>query len=85
MLANLQEVANRRLDVEKANIEDQKQKKVQESKADMEQQVRQIQNRIRTLAIAIPPLPALVLGLFVFGARLRRENQGANPNRIARR
>ena len=28
-------------------------------------------------------VPALVLGLFVFGARLRRENQGANPNRIA--
>ena len=85
MLANLQEVANRRLDVEKANIEDQKQKKIQESKADMEQQVRQIQNRVRSLAIAIPPLPALALGLFVFGARLRRENQGANPNRIARK
>ena len=82
MLANLQEVANRRLDVEKANIDDQKQQKIQESKADMEQQVRRIQNRIRSLAIAIPPLPALALGLFVFGARLRRENQGANPNRI---
>jgi ABC-2 type transport system permease protein len=83
MLDNLQQVANRRLDVEKANIEDQKQQKIQESKADMERHVRQIQNQIRTLAIAIPPLPALALGLLVFGARLRRENQGANPNRIA--
>ena len=83
MLANLQEVANRRLDVEKANIEDQKRKKIQESKADMEQQIRRIQNRVRALAIALPPLPPLVLGLFVFGVRLRRENQGANPNRLA--
>ncbi len=85
MLANLQEVANRRLDVEKAQIDDQKLQKIQESKAAMEREVRRIQNEIRTLAIAIPPLPALALGLFVFGARLRRENQGANPNRIAQK
>jgi len=82
-LGKLQEVANRRLAVEEANIKDQKRRKDQESKAEMERQIRQIQNRVRSLAIAIPPLPALALGLFVFGARLRRENQGANPNRIA--
>ena len=35
MLVNLQEVANRRLDVEKAKIEDEKRKKIQESKADI--------------------------------------------------
>ena len=49
-----------------------------------EQKIRAIQNRVRYLAIAaIPPLPPLVLGLFVFVVRLRRENQGANPNRLA--
>jgi ABC-2 type transport system permease protein len=83
MLANVQEVANRRLDVQKANIEDEKRRRIQMSKAEMEQQIRGIQNRIRTLAIALPPLPALALGLLVFGVRLRRENQGANPNRLA--
>ena len=83
MLANLQEVANRRLDVEKANIEDEKQRKIQESKADMEEQIREIENRVRTVAMALPPLPALILGLVVFGVRLRRENLGANPNRLA--
>ncbi|MGE5757106.1 MAG: Gldg family protein [Planctomycetaceae bacterium] len=83
MLLSLQEVANRRLEVEKTNIEDQKRRKIQESKADMEQHIRQIQNGIRTLAIALPPMPALMLGLLVFGVRLRRENLGANPNRLA--
>ena len=34
MLANLQEVANRRLDVKKTNIEDEKRKKIHESKAE---------------------------------------------------
>ena len=82
-LASLQEVANRRLDVEKANIESEKQRKIQESKADMEEQIREIENRVRTVAVALPPLPALILGLVVFGVRLRRENLGANPNRLA--
>jgi len=82
-LMNLQDVENRRLDVEKAKIEDQKRKKIQESKADTEQKVRSIQNQIRALAILLPPLPSLLLGLIVFGVRMKRENQGANPNRLA--
>jgi ABC-2 type transport system permease protein len=35
------------------------------------------------VAIALPPMPALILGLVVFGVRVRRENLGANPNRLA--
>jgi ABC-2 type transport system permease protein len=82
-LITLQEVANRRLDVEKTNIEDEKRRKIQESKAETEQQVRAIQNQIRVLATFVPPMPALVLGLLVFFVRFGRENKGANPNRLA--
>jgi ABC-2 type transport system permease protein len=82
-LSSLRDVAERRLAVEKANINDQKRKKIQESKADKEQHNRQIQNGVRTLAILLPPLPPVALGLLVFGIRLRRENLGANPNRLA--
>ena len=79
----LQEVANRRLDVDKANIDDQTRKKVLEIKGDTEREIRRTQNNVRAVAIALPPLPPLILGLLVFTTRLRRENQGANPNRIA--
>jgi ABC-2 type transport system permease protein len=79
----LQEIANRRLDVDKANIEDQKRKKVLEIKGETEQEIRGTQNKVRAVAIALPPLPPLILGLLVFGTRLRRENLGANPNRLA--
>ena len=58
MLANLQEVAQRRLDVEKQKIEDEKLDRV-------------------------PPLPPLILGMLVLLGRLRRENLGANPRRLA--
>jgi ABC-2 type transport system permease protein len=79
----LEEIANRRLEVDKANIEDEKRRKVQDYKAESERQIRREQNEVRTWAMALPPLPPLVLGLLVFGTRLRRENQGANPNRLA--
>ena len=42
MLANLQEVAQRRLDVEKQMIEDEKLTKIREGKADSEQKIRGI-------------------------------------------
>jgi ABC-2 type transport system permease protein len=82
MLMREQEVANRRLEVKKTSIEDQKRKKILESKGDTEQKVRGIQNAVRAEALLIPPIPPLILGLIVFFVRWNRENQGANPNRI---
>ncbi len=82
MVGQLQEVENRRLAVETTNIEDQKKAKIAESKVEMERQIRGIENRVRSLAIVVPPLPALILGLGVFAIRLRRENQGATPGRL---
>jgi ABC-2 type transport system permease protein len=83
MLTNLQDVAQRRLDVEKAKIEDEKLNKIRESKADSEQKIRAIENRVRYMAAAVPPLPPLFLAVIIFVTRLRRENLGANPKRLA--
>ncbi len=83
MLANLQDVENRRLEVTKATIEDQKRQEIAESRAVKEQAIQRIHSRIKALAILLPPLPALILGCLVFGIRAGRENVGANPNRLA--
>jgi len=83
MLANLEDVANRRLAVQKATIEDKKRKSVQESKAESEQNILRIRNRVRWLAAIFEPMPPVVLGLLVMSLRVRRENLGANPNRLA--
>ncbi len=83
MLENRREVEQRRLTVETTNIEDAKRRKVADSKARTESEVRQIQSGVRAVAILVPPLPALLLGAFVFAVRLGRENRGANPNRLA--
>ena len=83
MLGTLERVENRRLDVEKAAIDDDKRRKVQDSKAIMEQSIREIENRVRVGAVLAAPLPALLLAAFIFGIRAGRENRGANPNRLA--
>ena len=83
MLVNLQEVAQRRLDVEKQKIEDEKLNQIREGKAESQRKTRAIENRVRYLAAALPPLPPLILGIAVFITRLRRENLGANPKRLA--
>jgi ABC-2 type transport system permease protein len=83
MLTNLQSIAQRRLEVEKANVEDERLEKVREAKAESERKSRAIENQVRFMAAALPPLPPLILGLIVFGIRLGRENRGAVPSRLA--
>lgn len=83
MLANLQEVAQRRLDVEKQKIEDEKLNRIREGRAESERKTRAIENRVRWLAAGVPPLPPMILGLLVLLGRLRRENLGASPKRLA--
>lgn len=82
-LMEVQQNENRKFEVAKAEVEDKKRRLLLESKADMEQAIRSVQNNIRYMAIAIPPLPALILGLVVFGFRLKREYQGVSPARLA--
>lgn len=79
----LQEVANRRLEKRREEIENETRKKIEESKIEKEREIRKIQNWTRTLAVVFPPLLPAILGLAVFVVRAGRENLGANPNRLA--
>jgi hypothetical protein len=73
------DVEQRRLQVVKANIEDQKRQKIEEARAVKEQKIRAKQNQVRAMAILMPPLPALLLGALVFAVRAGRENRGPTP------
>jgi ABC-2 type transport system permease protein len=82
MIANQQKVENRRLTVARKNVEDEKERQTERARADMESSIRGIQSTIKLLAVAIPPIPAFALFLFVSVRRLRREKIGVSPDRL---
>jgi hypothetical protein len=43
----------------------------------MESQIRRIRTRIRALAVLVPPLPVLLMGVVLFVRRARRERESA--------
>jgi ABC-2 type transport system permease protein len=82
MINNVQNVENRRLQVARKNIEDEKERQIERSRADMEASIRRIQNTIKVLAVVLPPIPAFILFVLVSLRRLRREKLGVSLDRL---
>jgi ABC-2 type transport system permease protein len=84
MISNVQSAENRRLGVARANIEDERQRQVENARIQMESSVRGIQNTIKVLAVSLPPVPAFVLFILVSLRKVRRERLRIAPERLVR-
>ncbi|MBI4563220.1 MAG: Gldg family protein [Planctomycetes bacterium] len=73
MMRMVQEREQRRFEVEQKRINDQKEAAVARSEANRDREVRVIQNRIKWMALLIPPIPALLIGLMALYYRIQRE------------
>lgn len=82
MIANVQAVENRRFQVARTTIEDEKQSQIDTARADMENSIRGIQNTIKLMAVVLPPIPAVLLFLLVSVKRLARERIGVPVDRL---
>ncbi|HZN63139.1 MAG TPA: Gldg family protein [Planctomycetota bacterium] len=69
----VRETEQRKFDIEKRRIEGEKEAAIRKSKWERDQQVRAIQGRISKMALLLPPVPALLIGIFALVFRIRRE------------
>lgn len=75
------EAEQQRLSLAEAQIEDNKNKQIARIRANTNSEIRELESRIRRWAVWLPPIPAVCVGLIVFGRRLRDERR----NVVARR
>ena len=83
MLANVSATERRRLKVDRANIESQKKSQIERIKARTEREIRETEQQIMYYAVALPPIPAVLLGIFVLLMRLYQERQIVSRDRLA--
>ena len=85
MISNLQRTEERRLQVARANIEDERDRQIENARTSMEASVRRIQNTIKLLAVGLPPVPAFLVLILVSLRRLRLERMRISTDRLVER
>ncbi|HEU4339892.1 MAG TPA: Gldg family protein, partial [Planctomycetota bacterium] len=73
MVASVHEAEQRKFEVQKRRIEDDKKAAIRKSKQEASRQVKSIQKRIKAMALLLPPVPALLIAILALVFRIRRE------------
>jgi len=73
MLKSAEETENRRLGAKTVKIERDKQRAIAKTETKHRRSVDEIQNRIRIWSLLLPPIPALLMGIFIFMRKRLRE------------
>jgi ABC-2 type transport system permease protein len=81
-LAQKQEIENRRAEVEKERLKNDRDKKLAQIQRNRDRQEQQIQNEYKVWATFIPPIPPLLVGLVVWARRRVREREGVSRSRM---
>ncbi len=81
LIRRLKEGEERRLDVQKAQIDLRKQQEIDEIKNATEHRIRETERQVMAMAVIVPPIPAIVLGVVLLLLRLGRERQYIAPER----
>ena len=80
----LQEEESRRLAIEESEIENKKKQQIEKARNETEREIRSIEFRYSLLSVILPPIPALLVGLWVFLRRSADENRNINPDRLVK-
>ena len=75
-------LSDRRVDVEVQRVSRQFKEKAQKIRRDMELNIDAWQNWIKALALILPIIPPLLVGIVVFVGRMLREREGISRARL---
>jgi gliding motility-associated transport system permease protein/gliding motility-associatede transport system auxiliary component len=77
------ETERRRLKLKIDELNRQREQTIVDLKNKEERKIRDYENKVRYFAVALPPIPALLLGLSVLASRFINERRNINPHRRA--
>ena len=80
-LAVKQQVEQRRLDTEIERITRERDSELQKIERELDADIRRVQNFYKTMALFLPMLLPLALGLIVYTRRRARESEGISSDR----
>ena len=72
----------RRLDIRVAQLQQDRDRKIDSIDRDLALEVRRVQDWYKLLAVLIPPIPPLLVGFFVFVHRRQAEREGVAKSRL---
>ncbi|MCA9246620.1 MAG: Gldg family protein [Planctomycetales bacterium] len=73
---------NERLRAKVAKLERERDQQIKSIERDLELKIQQVQDGYKLWAVALPPLPPLLVGLFVFFHRRQQEREGVAKTRL---
>jgi ABC-2 type transport system permease protein len=76
------EQGQRKLDTKVAQLTKQRDRELKQIDRDLALNVRQVQDWYKTAAVLLPPIPPLLVGLYVFFNRRAREREGVSKARL---
>lgn len=78
----LQDAGNRRLLAKTEELKRTREVNIEQAERSAQLEINRIQNRYKLLAVTLPAIPPLIVGLIVFFNRRAREREGVSRNRL---
>jgi ABC-2 type transport system permease protein len=73
---------SRKLDLERSKLQRERDRNIREARGKADDSINKIQNYYKMLAVFIPPIPPLIVGIVVLVSRRLREREGISKNRL---
>jgi ABC-2 type transport system permease protein len=73
---------SRKLDLERSKLQRERDRNIRDARGKADDAINKIKNRYKMLAVFIPPIPPLLVGIIVMVSRRLREREGISKNRL---